>query len=52
MQSITTVATISSLLAAVIIMVGICFAVQIGYKLAMRKKRYMHIIFTTCDVLL
>ena len=35
-----TVATISTLLVLVVLMVGVYFAVQIGYKLATRKRRY------------
>ena len=37
-----TVATISTLLIVVIIIMGIYLAVQIGYKLAKSKKRYIY----------
>ena len=37
-----TVAAISTLLIVVVIIVGICLAVQIGYKLAKSKKRYVY----------
>ena len=43
-RSTAAVATISTLLVVVIIMVGVYFTVQISYKLATRKKRYC------CDV--